>query len=435
MTGFAAPPGAGDTAAPATGPETRQARGYELRVLVLLGLAYGFAYFDRMSMTFLSPFVQKDLSLNNEQIAWLGSGLSLTWALGAYFVGRWSDRIGRRKPFLLAALVIFSMCSVLSGLSWSFGSLLASRIVMGAAEGPFLPICLAIMVAASAESRKGLNAGVVQNVFGSIIGTALAPIVLTRLAEAYDWRTAFLLAGIPGLVLAALIWRWIAEPEHAAPAQPRTPMTLAGELQAIGDLLKVRNVWLCALVSIFAVGSIVVGSIFMPLYLAGPRGFDSITWGNMMAVTGICPAIGAVLAGLLSERIGRKPALVLFALLMAIAPAALLWLDSGPVGLTALMFISWMGLGTFPLFMGVIPAETLGAARAASGMGIVVAIGEIFGGFALPPVIGRLADSYSLDMALYLQMALALVAGLVALLVRETNPRVLARRGLAPLTA
>ncbi|MGZ5821822.1 MAG: hypothetical protein ACXWI1_10120, partial [Croceibacterium sp.] len=54
-------------------PEQRG--GYELRVLLLLGLAYGFAYFDRMAMTFLAPFVQKDLSLSNEQIGWLGSGL------------------------------------------------------------------------------------------------------------------------------------------------------------------------------------------------------------------------------------------------------------------------------------------------------------------------------------------------------------------------
>ena len=192
-----------DTAA---GGETGR---YELRVLLLLGLAYGFAYFDRMSMTFLAPFVQKDLSLSNEEIGWLGSGLSATWALGAYFVGRWSDSIGRRKPFLLGALVLFSFCSVLSGLSWSFGTLFATRVVMGAAEGPFLPICLAILVAASAESRRGLNAGIVQNAFGSIIGTALAPLVLVRVAEAFGWREAFFIAGIPGLILAVLIWRFI----------------------------------------------------------------------------------------------------------------------------------------------------------------------------------------------------------------------------------
>ncbi len=405
------------------------ASGYELRVLVLLGLAFGFAYFDRMALTFLGPQVQADLGLSNQQLGWLGSGLSLTWALGAYFVGRWSDRIGRRKPFLLAALVVFSLCSVFSGLAWSFGSLLASRIVMGAAEGPFLPICLAIMAAASADSRKGLNAGVVQNVFGSLIGTALAPIVLTRLAEAYDWRTAFYLAGVPGLVLAVLIWRYIREPE--APAASPVPLSLASELGVLGELLASRNIQMCALVSVFAVGSIVAGSIFMPVYLAGPKGFDLVTVGNMMAVTGICPAVGAVAAGLLSEKVGRRPALMLFTALMMIAPAALLWVDGTPTVLAAFMFVGWMGLGSFPLFMGVIPAETLGRARAATAMGLVVAIGELVGGVFAAPVAGGLADRYGLDAALYLQLALAGLAALAALAVVETNSRVTGRAAAA----
>ena len=413
-------------------PQERADRGYELRVVVLLGLAFGFAYFDRMALTFLAPFVQADLALSNEELGWLGSGLSATWALGAYLVGRWSDAIGRRKPFLIGALVLFSFCSVLSGLSWSFGTLLASRIVMGAAEGPFLPICLAILLAASAESRKGLNAGIVQNAFGSIIGTALAPFVLVRIAEATDWRMAFYIAGVPGLILAVLIWRFIREPErpadraNAAPAAPGS--VIAAELRVFWELLRIRNVWLCSLISCFAVGSIIVGSIFMPLYLDGPRGYDPLTWANVMTVVGFCPAVGGVLVTFLSDRHGRKPLLIAFAFLMALAPAAVLWFEGSVAVLTLLMFVSWMGLGTFPLFMGVIPAETLGRARAATAMGLVVMIGELTGGVFGPPLAGRLADSYGLEVALYIQGVLALLAGVTALFVVETNPRVLARR-------
>jgi MFS family permease len=102
------------SASMATTGEGAHSRSYELRVLVLLGLAFGFAYFDRMALTFLAPFVQDDLQLSNEQVGWANSGLSLTWALGAYLIGRWSDRIGRRKPFLIGALLLFSACSVLS---------------------------------------------------------------------------------------------------------------------------------------------------------------------------------------------------------------------------------------------------------------------------------------------------------------------------------
>ena len=408
--------------ATATMPQQRADRGYELRVLVLLGLAFGFAYFDRMALTFLAPFVQADLNLSNEQLGWANSGLSLTWALGAFLIGRWSDVIGKRKPFLIGALLLFSACSVLSGLSWSFETLLATRVVMGAAEGPFLPICLAIMAAASGPTRQALNAGIVQNVFGPIVGTSLASYALVRIAVAFDWQAAFFVAGIPGLILAALIWRFVDEPAPVA-AAPQT----ASDAPMRG-LLAHRNILVCSLVSACAVGSIVVGSIFMPLYLDGPRGYDRLTWSNVMTVVGFCPAVGAIVIALLSERIGRKPPLIAFAFLMALAPAALLWFEGHVVLLAALMFVSWMGLGTFPLFMGVIPTETVGRARAATAMGLVVMMGELSGGVFAPPLAGRFADAYGLHVALYIQGALALGAGLAALFVVETNPRILARR-------
>lgn len=416
-------------AASSPGTHAPAGGGYEVRVVLLLGLAFGFAYFDRMALTFLAPFVQADLELSNEELGWANSGLSATWALGAFLIGRWSDLIGKRKPFLIGALLLFSACSVLSGLAWNFETLLASRIVMGVAEGPFLPICLAIVAGAAAPTRQALNAGIVQNVFGPIVGTSLASYALVRIATAYDWNAAFFIAGIPGLILALLIWRFIDEPPPPPKAAAAPPPGLFP-----AELLRHRNIWLCALVSVGAVGSIVVGSIFMPLYLDGPRGYDDLTWSNIMAVVGVCPAVGAIVIALLSDRLGRKPPLIAFAFLMTLAPAALLWFD-GPVEiLTLLMFVSWMGLGTFPLFMGVIPTETVGRAQAATAMGLVVMVGELTGGVFGPPVAGRLADTYGLDVALYIQGGLALFAGTMALFLRETNPRVLARRS-APAAA
>jgi predicted MFS family arabinose efflux permease len=280
------------------------------------------------------------------------------------------------------------------------------------------------MAAASGPGRQALNAGVVQNVFGPIVGTALASWLLVRIASWYDWHAAFFIAGVPGLILAFLIWRFVDEPERTVDAAHTPP---AGGLLPVG-LLSHRNILLCSLVSCCAVGSIVVGSIFMPLYLDGPRGYDDLTWSNVMTVVGFCPAVGAIVIALLSDRIGRKPPLVAFAFLMVLAPAALLWFHGSVVLLTLLMFVSWMGLGTFPLFMGVIPTETVGRAQAATAMGLVVMLGELTGGVFGPPIAGRLADSYGLDVALYIQGALALGAGFAALFVVETNPRVLARR-------
>lgn len=397
--------------------------GYELTVVLLLGLAFGFAYFDRMAMTFLSPYVVKDLGLSNTQVGALGSGLSVTWALGAYLIGRWSDAVGRRKPFLLGAMVIFSFCSVLSGLAPGFWTLFASRMVMGAVEGPFLPICLAIIAAASFQTRKGLNVGIVQNGFGSLIGTAIAPIVLVWLADHYGWRSAFYLAGLPGLILAFLVWRYIREPEM--------PMRVAGDkpppllpLAMLAD----RNIAVCSLISCLMVGSLVIGSIFLPLFFTGPRGWEPSTMSWVMAVLGLTPGLGGVFVSWISDKVGRRPPMIAGCFLAAICPFAALWFGGSIPALAAIMFASWLGIGVFPLFMGVVPGETLGHARAATAMGLVVAVGELSGGFLGPLVGGALADRFSLEAPLLMQGAFALLAGVVAFALVETNPRVLARR-------
>jgi predicted MFS family arabinose efflux permease len=401
--------------------------GYELRVVLLLGLAYGFAFYDRMTMAFLSPFVVEDLKLNNTQVGALGSGLSLTWALGAYFIGRWSDKTGKRKPFLLGALLIFSLSSILSGLSTDFWTLLASRVIMGAAEGPFLPICLAIIAAASAPQRRGLNSGIVQNGFGSLLGNALAPLLVVAIAVQWGWRTSFFTAGLPGLILLFIIWRFIDEPP-ATPADQQPAATGAKSSDGFVAMLRHSNILICAIISCLAVGSIVLGSIFLPLFLTQVRGYSPTTMSTIMAILGICPVVGGVLVTWISDRIGRRTPMIVFGLLMTLCPLAALLVKDSVVLMTSLMFIGWIGIGIFPLFMGVIPAETLSFRNTAAAMGIVVAIGEIFGGVAAPVMAGWIADQSSLFLPLAIQAGMSFAGGLAAFLLRETNPAVLAQR-------
>ncbi|MGF7171755.1 putative MFS family arabinose efflux permease [Sphingobium xanthum] len=401
--------------------------GYELRVVLLLGLAYGFAFYDRMTMAFLSPFVVEDLKLNNTQVGALGSGLSLTWALGAYFIGRWSDKTGKRKPFLLGALLIFSLSSILSGLSTDFWTLLASRVIMGAAEGPFLPICLAIIAAASAPQRRGLNSGIVQNGFGSLLGNALAPLLVVAIAVQWGWRTSFFTAGLPGLILLFIIWRFIDEPP-ATPADQQPAATGAKSSDGFVAMLRHSNILICAIISCLAVGSIVLGSIFLPLFLTQVRGYSPTTMSTIMAILGICPVVGGVLVTWISDRIGRRTPMIVFSLLMTLCPLAALLVKDSVVLMTSLMFIGWIGIGIFPLFMGVIPAETLSFRNTAAAMGIVVAIGEIFGGVAAPVMAGWIADQSSLFLPLAIQAGMSFAGGLAAFLLRETNPAVLAQR-------
>jgi MFS family permease len=396
---------------------------YENRLLVLLGVAFGVAFFDRNAGSILVPFMEQDLHLNNTDTGLIASGLSITWALGAYLIGRWSDASGVRKPFLLAFLLIFSACSFLSGLAPTFGVLLVSRMIMGAVEGPFLPVCLAIMAVESSPHRRGVNAGIMQNFFASILGQSLAPLLLVPLASYAGWRSAFYIAGIPGLLCALAVLLWVREPAKAAQAALDADSPSGGGAHlSLMQMLRVRNIWLCCAISIFMVAWLVLGWSFLPKFFTDYRHFAPSTMSYIMTALGIASALSAFTVPALSDHFGRKPVMIVFCLIGTLSPLAALYLHGPVLLMGALMFVGWFGCGAFPLFMGVIPGETISRRYAATAMGLVVCVGEVVGGFAINALTGRLADATSLAAPPLMQAACALVGALLCLFLIETAP-------------
>ncbi len=390
---------------------------YENGILLLLGFTFGLVFFDRNAINVLMPQIIGELSLSNTQVGLLGSGLSAAWALSAFAIGAWSDRSGMRKPFLLASTLIFSLCSSLSGIAGSFATLLLVRILMGLAEGPFLPICFAIMNVESSPKRRGINAGLMQNVFASFLGTTLAPIVLIALSEAFGWRPAFYLTGIPGLICAVLIWKFVREPNP----EPRVQAATA-EKPPMFAMLKERNILICSGISIFMVSWYLLGLIFMPLYFTLMRGMSDTDMGFVIAPMGFATMICGFLVPALSDRFGRRPIMGVFTFIGVLTPLAALYFN-GPLWiLSVLLLIGWAASGSFALFMGVVPAEAVPRSLAASSMGLVVGVGELFGGVASPTLAGAIADQTSLAAPIVLMIVFALIGGILSLFLKETAP-------------
>jgi len=409
---------------------------YENRLLVLLGLSFGVAFFDRNAASILVPSIEKDLALSNTQVGLLASGLSVTWALGAYLIARWSDARGSRKPFLLSFLLIFSACSFISGLAHTFPVLLLSRMVMGAVEGPFLPVCLAIMAVESSEHRRGLNAGIMQNFFAAVLGQSLAPPLLTALALHYGWRSAFYLAGIPGLLCALAVLLWVREPARAPGATANQAVDFgSGEHMGLIAMLGVRNIFLCCAISVFMVAWFVIGWAFYSRFFVDYRHFSQSTTGTLMTVLGIASAVAAFVCPAISDRIGRRPVMVAFCLLGVTTPLAALYFHGSPLVLGGLLFIGWLGSGSFPLYMGVIPGETIPRRFSGTAMGLVVGAGEVVGGTGINTLGGVLADRSTLATPLLMSVGCCVVGAVLSLFLLETAPVKVRAAGSVPAAA
>jgi MFS family permease len=393
---------------------------YENGLLLLLGFTFGIVFFERNAIGPLASYIINDLALSQAQIGMLGSGLSLAWAIAAYVVGAWSDRTGLRKPFLLVSVVVFSLCSALSGVAATFMMLLLARVIMGFAEGPFLPICFSIMNVVSSPKRRGVNAGLMQNFFASLLGTSIAPLVLPWLADEYGWRAAFYLSAIPGLVCAVLIWLFVKEPPKPAAHDASAAATTVKP--GMFDMLRQRNILVCCGISVFMVSWYLVGIIFLPVFFTVVRSMPPDVAGQVVAPMGIATMICGFVVPFISDRIGRKPAMIIFTFIGLVTPIAALHFSGAQWVLSLLLLIGWSASGSFAVFMGVIPSETVPRALAASSMGLVVGAGEIVGGVLSPTISGWIADRTSLVAHMEVMMVCALCGGLLSLFLRETAP-------------
>jgi len=393
---------------------------YEQRLIWVLGITFGFLFFDRNAASFLMPFITKDLGFTNQQVGLISSALSLTWALSAFLGGALSDRTGRRKSVLLVSAVTFSLCSFLSGLAASFAALFAARLLMGLVEGPFMPVCQSLLASESDQSRRGHNMGVMQNFGSNLLGSFVAPLVLVPVAAHWSWRTAFFLAGVPGLVMAVLIARYVHEPERK-PA-PAAAAGAAAETVSYLAMLRYRNMILCVLMSIFMVAWMVLGWAFLPLFYVKVRQLSAGQMSVLMSLLGLSAAFFSFIVPRLSDRLGRRPVVVASNLLGVLVPLAALYFDGPLYLLGALIFLGWSASGTFPLFMGTIPSETIPARYVATSMGLTVGIGEILGGVSGPAAAGWAADRYGLTAPILIQAGCAVAGALLALALKETAP-------------
>jgi ACS family hexuronate transporter-like MFS transporter len=435
------------SASTAQGNWTTNSAGYQTLLVFLLSLNFGIVFFDRQALNVLMPFVQPELALSQTQIGLLAGGLSFSWAIAAFFVGRLSDTLGKRKILLIIATIAFSLCSFVSGLATSFLFLFAARLLMGAAEGGVMPISHAMVASEVNPERRGLAQGVAQNLGSNLLGSFAAPVALVAFAQMFSWREAFYLAAVPGLISAALIWFMLREPKPVA--REEKPTVGAGQaisdyFAEVGRAMKIRNMWISVVVGILMVAHFVITWAFMPTFLVQARGMDATSMSWLVGSLGIAAAIYSFLVSGLSDRIGRKPVMVFLPFLSLVGPLGVLLLDptsfegAGLFGISAyasvlipIFFIGWMVNGNFPIFMATIPSETFKPIHHATVLGLAMGFCEVLGGVFGPPAAGMLNDAFGPDTFLYVLMVLAVISGFVAMGLQETAPIPLRKRGQA----
>ncbi|GAA0284062.1 MFS transporter [Alteraurantiacibacter aestuarii] len=399
---------------------------YEWKIILILSLTFGLVGLDRFILPVLFPAFMDELGLTYEDLGNLVGILAVFWGISAFAMGFLSDRVGRRKV-LIPAVIIFSLMSALSGMAGGLVGLLIIRAIMGLAEGPVASTGVAVAVEASHPKRRGMNNGIFQCMI-SLFGNAIGPIIATQLLLVTDWRTVFMLVGIPGLIMAAAMFFVIREPAHhvaAGKAAPGEPAAAPVVRPSIPDLFKHRNVPLAMFTLMCAMGGVFVMGAMMPNYLTDYLQLSLQDMGIVTAAIGFGGCIGQFAMPTLSDFIGRKVTILISYILAAVF--TYLFTQAGAESLSTLFwllfFAALFNFSALAILAGPVAAEAAPLGMVASVAGLVIGAGEIFGGGVAPVIAGQIAGSSGIQHVFTFAIASLIVGFFIALFLKETAPR------------
>lgn len=391
---------------------------YEWKAVTLLALGFGLVGLDRCIILPLFPVMMKDLGLNYQDIGNVSGALAVAWGVAALLTGGISDRIGRRRV-LIPAVIGFSLLAGLTGVAGGVGSLILIRALMGLSEGAYTPASIAATLEASKASRRGFNLGLQQQAF-PLFGLALGPILGTQLlAVLPSWRWVFVLVSVPGFLLAYVMYRVLRDTHACAErasseAHPEHRWT---------EVLRYRNVVLNMLVMLGLLTCIFVVSAMMPNYLTDYLHLGIEQMGFVLSAIGFGGFVGQLILPGLSDRYGRKPIMVFSFLTSGLCLWLLMQTGAEPVILFVLLFVaSGCLLSMTCLTVGPLTTEAVPPGLMSTATGLVVGVGEVFGGGIAPAMAGFVAQNFGIQYTLHLAMGGLAVGLVIALMLRETAP-------------
>jgi MFS family permease len=407
------------TPAESSGAPAARSPGTAVALILLFGVNL-LNYIDRYVLAGVLPLVEREFEgISKQQLGWLAPAFLIVYMLSSPVFGLIGDR-GPRRLLIGGGVQVWSVATALAGRARSFAQLFGARMLVGIGEAAYGTTAPTVIADLYPKARRGraLAFFYVAIPVGSALGFQLGGFLGTR----YSWRTAFLVVGLPGLLIGALAYLM---------REPRRGSAEGVESEALDRYLS-RKPRVRDYLSLFrnrsyllntagmtaytyAIGGL---SFWMPTFLNQERQIPlqraTFRFGLVTVVTGIVGTLGGgALADRLARRVRGAYFLVCGAGMLAAFPAFYLAIasDRPTVYWTALV------LAELALFLNTGPGNTIIAnvtpPRLRTGaFAINILVIHALGDVISPVVMGAIADRANLGTAFLSTSALVVLSGL-----------------------
>jgi len=416
--------GSSATPSPAevTGGQMEQGQDFNRRSIYVLGviiLVGAFNYFDRYILGLMAPLIRADIEISDTVYGLIsGFAFVLFYSLVGVPIGALSDKISRRNV-ISAGFVVWTVMTMLTGMVTTAVQLTVTRFLVGAGEA-----------CGSAPANAMVNDMFNQRTRGRALSiyfalsSGLSSIVLIPLAgivsAIYGWRTTFVVAGLMGLVVAAIFFFTVTEPPRRAVAANKDEAPRSGRFLDLSFIKLPFALLMCS--SALAGANLNAGMSWNAIFLNRVHGLTvteiTVALGPFRGIFSIA---GVLLGGFLIDRLIRGdrrwrlwlPAISIF----LIFPSQLLFL----LGESRWIWMTGIGLDSIVHLMHVAPVyalamELAGPQRRALGLSILMLCSMLVGSGLGPLLVGYLNDQLLADMGNQaIRASLVIVAAFPAL--------------------
>lgn len=260
-------------------------------VLIIMMLVYTISIADRYVLSTLLGPISREFGLTDTETAWLGIPLALFYVVMGIPLSWLCDRTNRTK-LLAVSVAMWSAMTAVTGYTKGYFDLLLARIGVGVGEAGGTPACNAIIADYFPAGRRTMAMTIFA--LGAPIGAWLGSDIAGYVSTLHGWRSAFMVLGIPGIILALIIWVTIKEPargrldaviEETSPTVIETLRFLWSQKSAVHAL------WASGLSAFWGWGLM----WFTPLFLQRSYGMDEGQAGGLLGSIYMYGGIGASL--------------------------------------------------------------------------------------------------------------------------------------------
>jgi len=374
-----------------------RSRGY---VLAILTAVYTVNFIDRQILPLLLQSIKREFAVSDSVLGLLaGPAFAFFYAIMGVPIALLADRFNRRK-LIAVSLGLFSGMTLLCGLASRFWQLVLLRIGTGVGEagtGPASQTIIADLYAGSDRARAQATYALGNNL-GMLIAFACGGLI----AQFYGWRAAFVLAGIPGLLLALILWFSLGDVPRRVSEQGGRAYSMLEAAGVLWRLPAFRWIALGASTTCFTGYAVVA---FFPAFLERSHGMASSGIGLALALTvGVGGAAMTFLSGVLADRLGRRDIRWMvwvpagFALIgIPLAPLALLADNKTIAILAAIPTLSVTAAFVGPII--VLVQQLVPSSMRATAVAMLILIDNVVGlGFG-PQFVGLVSDALKPQLA------------------------------------